>query len=183
MNAREGFKIHSSGVDKYCDPPIIEVHHYSFKTHLSKKDSYMVRVERFPFDLYIVKFFKRNHERRKDKYNVLTNEGIALKIIYTCVRVALDIHRKNPNASFGFVGSPTEKEKENKTLYRTKRFRVYEKFASFFFSPENYEHAAVYEKSGYLILNRRKLLEEANMKESIINMFETTYDIDSLLLN
>ncbi len=60
---------------------------------------------------------------------------------------------------------------------------MYEKFASFFFSPENYEHAAVYEKSGYLILNRKKLLEDVNMKESILNLFESTYDIDSLLLN
>ena len=32
-------------------------------------------------------------------------------------------------------------------------------------------------------MDYKKILEDANIKESILNLFESTYDIDSLLLN
>ena len=80
-----------------------------------------------------------------------------------------DIYKKNPYASFGFIGSnlPNE-EKEN-----TKRFRLYSKVVSQVISPIAFEHRLSLKHSAYLLINRDN--HEADLLNKINLMFDRIY--------
>jgi hypothetical protein len=118
---------------------------------------YLVNVEVYSYDIYIIKYFlKRNRDSRL-KYNLLTNEGKCIKIISTCVRIMLSIYKKNPKASFGFVGAPTE---DPKTGYKeakeaTKRFRVYRATSLRLFGSDSFTHHRDIVNSTYLMISNK----------------------------
>ncbi|NVJ45715.1 MAG: hypothetical protein HWE07_01265 [Cytophagia bacterium] len=110
----------------------------------------------------MVKYFIKNHRYSKDKFRLLTKDFDARKVIDTIVAISADIIDKKPNASFGFVGEPllTEKDKE-----KTKRFRVYFKYATKHFSPDNWGHYPYYDISAYLLLNSTSQLSSSEAEE------------------
>lgn len=89
---------------------------------------------------------------------------------------------KFPNASFGFIGSPTEPELEERKINRTKRFEVYDKFARFYFNPDNFEHVFDHTVSAYILLNKSEKAKNPKLLENIRDMFNDTYDIENSLL-
>jgi len=181
MIAFEGYPFRKSSViPKRGDPALKATHIYTFTTR--KKTRYIVNVDEYKLDVYIVKFFVKSHSSSKSRYSLLTNERDARKIIYTCVEIGNSIYSNNNIASFGFVGSPIseEKRRENK-LFNTKRFRVYKYFALFFFSPDNFEHTTNMNYSSYLLVNKKNIASNPSLKKDIISMFEDNYDMDSLM--
>ena len=144
-----------------------------------------MNVEEYPNNVYVVKFHLKNHSHSKWKYCTLVNVGgaTARKIIYTCVDIGYHIHSKNELASFGFLGNPTKQEVHEKHFSKTKRFRVYDKYARFFFSPENYDHVLDEEKSIYLLLNKKALAQEPKLLKEITTLFQKSFDLDELFSN
>ncbi len=145
----------------------VKEHKYSFKTRLNQR--YIVNVEEYKYQLFVIKFYLKNHEHSKQKYNLLTNDGDAFRVISTCVNVILEILTLNPEASFGFIGEQSlGEEKAN-----TKCFRIYKRVTENYFPPQKFEHAINTENSSYLILNKKnKTLE---LKEKAQEMFNQIY--------
>lgn len=78
---------------------------------------------------------------------------------------------KNPFASFGFIGANMIGDgPEN-----SKRFNLYKKIMSNFFSPLEFIHLEKPSKSAYLLLSRHNL--EVNLKAKIEKMFLDNYDL------
>jgi hypothetical protein len=164
---------------------LIYTHIYVFHTPRAnsrgKGDKYVVNIEEYKNNVFIMKFFKQKHSDSNKRYSILTNEFIARKIIMTCVNIGIEMLQKNNLASFGFLGMPTLEEIKrptNKTL-NTKRYRVYQKFASFFFKEENFEHNYDVKTSAYFMLNRNSIRENKNIKHEILNMFNNHYVLEN----
>lgn len=174
-NYKIGHKVYPSK----SDPCLIVTHKYKFVT--SRNTLYHVNVEQYKNDIYIVKFFPKKYKGSDNKYFILTYEYDARKIIYTCITIALDIYGNDSNASFGFIGAPTLKEKEReKILEETKRFKAYRYFATFFFNPLHFTHITNKNYSTYLLLNNKKTAMNPNYQKKVIDMFEKYYDFDEL---
>jgi len=94
------YPFHKVGVNKAHNQGYLkEIITYSFKTN---RNYYLVEVEVYALDIYVIKYFLKKDKRNPVKYNILTYENRCSKIISTCIRIMLQIHDKNPLASFGF---------------------------------------------------------------------------------
>lgn len=179
-NPLKGYKFrYCNTIKSHKKSHLLAIHIYSFRN--DRGIFYVANVEEYLHGMHVVKFFLKNHAESKKKYNYLSNEGSARRVIYTCVEIGLEIFAKNPFASFGFIGSPTIKELTISKLNNSKRFRVYQYFAKFFFSPENFVHSFNQENSSYIILNKKYIDERCpNALNEITEMFSN--DMNSLYL-
>jgi len=129
---------------------------YCFKTDQSK---YLIEVEQYPQNIYILKFYKRSHKQSRERYNLLTNEGRCSRIIGTCFSIFLDIYRTNELVSFGFIGActinPQTGEKEGKD--NTKRYRIYTRAMINYFGEETYTYFDEPGQSFYLAVSNKNL--------------------------
>lgn len=169
---------------------------YRFKSKTNR--TYIVMVESYPNDFYAVKFYPKNHAGQKDKYNTITNVGESVKpIVYTCVSIMLDIARKEPFSSFGFLGSNTmhfaEKtfttknkvspclshkrklKKEKESLKNTQRYRIYHRIVSTLISQTEFEHYDNDDISCFALFRRDSLSKNSRYKDDIIKYFKTNY--------
>lgn len=153
----------------------VETDLYTFKCTLNVK--YILEVEHHPHDIFIIKFFQKNHRHSTNRYALLntkrflhrnTTNGAKnfLLILNTIISIIIELYLKNKNASFGFIGSPTKDElkKSNKerinqdgTVVRTKRYNTYGIYVKRYFSPETFEHIELETSSSYLIKSRKNM--------------------------
>lgn len=168
------YQFHKVGVDKAFNKRYLkEVITYNFRSNLHY---YLVEVEVYSYDVYIVKYYLKKHKHNPLKYNILTKENRSSKIISTCIRIMVEIHSKNPLASFGFIGANIiNKEtgyEEPKKI--TKRFRVYRLAMYALFGTETFTHYADIEHSAYLMISNK--VKSLNMvKENAKKMFEDIF--------
>jgi|SRR6185437_12438462 len=179
--ALKGYPYNYQGVGKKKQLPLLREHKYSFKNRFNFQ--YIVNVEEYQHEVYIVKFHLAAHALSKWRYCLMTNQQDARRIIYTCVDIGKELHAEFPYASFGFIGNPTKPEIKKKKFFETKRYRVYQNFAKFFFDPELFEHAYNTEKSTYILLNKKNKERHPNLLKSIVKMFQDHYDIDNIYSN
>jgi hypothetical protein len=125
---------------------------YRFKTD---KFKYLVEVETYADDIYILKFYNRKDKENKNRYNLLTKEGKCSRIIGTCFSIFLDIYKKNNRASFGFIGAYTLDPKTGKTEGKdnTKRYRIYTKAMINYFGTKTYTYFDDPSQSFYIAVN------------------------------
>lgn len=163
---------------------------YTFKCTLNV--FYILEVEHHDFDIFIIKFFQKNHRDSKNRYTLLNSTKFLrqsgsrgarnfLIILNTIIDVIINIYSKNKNASFGFIGAPTKSElnkshnlkniNSDGTVARTKRFNTYGIYVSRYFSPEKFQHIQIETSSGYLI--KSKLNTELN--KSKVELFFKYY--------
>ena len=161
------------GVDKAHNKKYLkEIITYTFRSG----NYYIVEVEVYSYDIYIVKYYLKKNKRNPLKYNLLTNEHKCAKVISTCIRIMLSIYNKNPNASFGFLGANIIDRKngyeESKNI--TKRFRVYRTSVVRLFGLETFTHHRDFEHSTYLMINNKnKNVDE--IKEKARRMFDDLF--------
>jgi hypothetical protein len=168
------YQLNKVGVDKAHNKKyLIEVITYSFK---SDRNYYLVEVELYRYDIYIIKFFLKKDKRNKLKYNVLTSENRCSKIISTCVRIMLQIHEKNLLASFGFLGANTIKKEigYNEPKEMTKRFQVYKKAMYALLGIKTFTHYYDADNSTYLMINNKCKSVEGSFNNAK-KMFEEIY--------
>jgi hypothetical protein len=130
---------------------------YNFATN---KRRFLVIVERYDGDIYVLKYYADCHALSKNKYNLLLKDEQPAPIIRTCVNVMLEIFAFNPRASFGFIGvNSVNKTRKGKIVHEgkenTQRFRVYQTLMFNFFGQETFEHSQNEERSAYLLINRQ----------------------------
>ena len=150
---------------------ILETHLYRFRSEKSKL-VYIVRVERYKYDVYAVKFYLKNHRLSENKYRLLTYTYEPRRIINTCIKIMLSIFKENPNASFGFIGSNNLGENE----CGTKRYRVYSKLVATYFSDEYFHHKENIGKSAYMLINKNALKNNKDMVRQSEDFFISQYD-------
>lgn len=164
---------------------------YSFKCGFNQ--AYIVEVECHPNDIYIIKFFQKNHRDSKHRYCLLNRPSIRkgssgarnfLMILNTVTKTILDTYSNNKMASFGFMGAPTLKElnpKKNKnrinqdgTVIKTKRFNTYGTYVKRYFNPNKFEHIEIETSSCYFLRNKKN----SKLTTKSIETFFTNYIIN-----
>lgn len=149
------------GSDKYVE------HVYSFRGKSRKR--YLVIVEEYDFHVFVVKFCLQERKIYSDRFTQLSNLNECSKVLTTVGYIMRDVQKKNPFASFGFLGSPLPEESKT----NTKRFKLYSKVVSQLISPIIFEHHISLKHSGYLLINRDN--EEPELLDKIIEMFDRLY--------
>jgi len=168
------YRFSKVGVDKAHSKKFLkEGITYSFKTENSY---YLVEVEVYAFDIYVIKFFLKKHKRSPLKYNILTNENRCSKVVSTCIRIMLEIHHKNPFASFGFIGANTIDRQTGyeESMQTTKRFIVYRRAMFALFGTETFTHYVDAGHSAYLMISNKNDSVES-IKESAKKMFDDIF--------
>jgi len=148
---------------KIGDDILIE-HIYTFRGKTKKR--YIVIVEEYHYFVHIVKFCLQERKIYSNRFNHLTHLNECSRVLTTIGHIMRDVYKKNPYASFGFIGSNLLNEaKEN-----TKRFRLYSKVVSQVISPVAFEHRLSLKHSAYLLINRD------NHEEDLLNKINLMFD-------
>ena len=117
------------------------------------KWKYIVEFEEFPQNIFFVKFYRKKDKNSKRRFNVIYNDYESkfelTKILNVCLSITKEHYGKNNKASFGFIGSSSEKDRDV-----IRRYSLYSKFATSFFSKDKFEHYTNKEKGVYLLLNK-----------------------------
>lgn len=113
---------------------------------------YIVNVEQYECDLFVVKFYLHSHRLSKNKYKLLTDLNNAGPVIRTCLDILLFFYHKNPYSSFLVVGESGIKESQ----VETKRFLIYKRIFESLFSSVVFWHYTYPEKSAYMLLNKQQ---------------------------
>jgi len=153
----------SVGRDKNYD---IFVDLYSFKCAF--KQPYILEVERHKNNIFVIKFYQKNHRDSLHRYSLLNTKKVkkgktgvenALVIMNTIVKVIVDTYSKNKKASFAFMGAPTLVElKGDKnldgTVPFTKRYNIYAIYVKRHFDPVDFDHFEISSSSSYMIRSK-----------------------------
>lgn len=140
------YKNHAKGDPR--DVYLKRVHTYVFHT----PQPYIFRAEEYDHNLFAIKYYPKQYQDSKERFNILTGENKAQPIIRTCLDIMLDLLERYEMASFGFYGATLLGEGS----FETKRFRVYQRVIENFFSPLRFSHHQFPELSCYLLLNRKE---------------------------
>lgn len=169
---------------------------FRFKSH--KNHTYLVEVEGYQNNTFVLKFYLKSHSNSPNKYNTLTNIKEPRGIIYTCIAIIIEIYMKNKLASFGFIGAPTllckeqtitaarrrrcnhyvctnEGLKEPKSI--TSRYKFYQSIVSTLISEANFIHLVFDTNSAYILLNREHAAADPEIGKRIVSMFGRNYGL------
>ena len=151
---------------------MLQVKLYRFKSTKSKI-TYIVRVEKYMYNIYAVKFYPKKYKDSKNKYRIATNTFEPRRIINTCINIMLSIYKEDTMASFGFIGANGLNENSTNC---TKRYRVYSKIMATYFSSERFYHKENKKKSAYMLINKKSLHKDENLISKIESFFMEQYD-------
>lgn len=124
---------------------------YRFKS-LKSNRTYIVRAERYVEHAYCVKFFDKANMLSDKKFSLRTGTFEPRRILMTVFNIMLDIYKRDPKASFFFVGETDEKDKVGR---ETRRFRIYYKFTSSTVSEAHFLHYRYPDLSLYVLVNQQ----------------------------
>ena len=151
---------------------ILESSLYKFKT---PKKVYHVIVEKYNFNVFVVKYYISDYERSKNKYNIVFKEKNVSpsKIFRTVFEIMVTILSKNENCNFGFIGAEKIIGNKIEGKENTQRFKIYKYLCNNLIGESVFTHYESEKQSAYLLLNNKnqtdKLLVQAK------NMFEKLY--------
>lgn len=124
---------------------------YRFKSEKSHH-TYIVRVERYVEHSYCLKFFDKANMLSDNKFSLRTGTFEPRTIFYTLFNIMLDVLKRDPKASFFFIGANDEKDEPG---FVTRRFRIYVRFVASVVSWNSFKHFRVNEMSLYILANRQ----------------------------
>lgn len=136
---------------------------YRFKSGKSNH-TYIVRTERYINHCYCIKFFDKAHIHSDNKYSLRNSTFEPRRILYTVMYIMLDVLKKDPKASFFFIGANDEKDEPG---IATRRFRIYTRFVSSVISTKLFEHFRVNEISLYILVNKSAVKELSSFAEKL----------------
>lgn len=133
---------HSNGM-KYC----MQYHFRSTKSN----HTYIVRLEKYEQNAYCVKFYDKAVSDSKNKYSLRNNTFEPRTILYTIINIMMDVHAKDPKASFFFVGAEDERDEG---AVSTRRYSLYRKFTASAIGNMVFDHFRVNRLSLYILVNK-----------------------------
>jgi len=126
---------------------------YRFKSEKSHH-TYIVRVERYVEHSYCLKFFDKANMLSDNKFSLRTGTFEPRTIFYTLFNIMLDVLKRDPKASFFFIGANDEKDEPG---FATRRFRIYVRFVASVVGWKSFKHFRVNEMSLYILANRKSV--------------------------
>lgn len=126
---------------------------YRFRSEKSHH-TYIVRVERYKEHSYCLKFFDKANMLSDNKFSLRTGTYEPRTIFYTLFNIMLDVLKRDPKASFFFIGANDEKDEPG---FATRRFRIYVRFVASVISWKHFEHYRYNELSLYILVNRNSV--------------------------
>lgn len=148
---------------------------YRFKNDFD--DIYLVEVFFYDYNVYAIKFFLKKHRFSNNRYNLVYPKTFAskrgrktgnfnfFKVLNTISHISLEIVKRDPLASFGFLGAPKESELDNDinaeninddcTVANTKRYKVYHNYVSRYYDPNKFEYISSNTSSIMLLRNNK----------------------------
>lgn len=173
------FRFYPSSIDYPLDRPyLIRILRYTFRIEDKIRSIYLVEIEVYPDNLHVIKFYPKRFKGHKHRFNLLTGDNLASRIIATCVYIIGDILSKNPSANFGFLGSRSMSSNYELIEHRsrTKRFRIYQQACVDYFGPDSFSHYPDPLNSSYLIINNKNEDIKGIVKRSK-RMFEEIFPL------
>ncbi len=159
------------------------LHIYTFR---SPKYKYIVHVEEYEYDYYLISFFPKLNtdfsvrqaklasygQKFYDEYSYLTKENIPLQILSLLISEMKSILKNNPYASFGYFGAPDYKTGNDEDMFNTKRVRIYNRIISDELSGT---HKIISDPtfSGSVILNKEVLEEYPMLEKYCIDLLKS----------
>jgi hypothetical protein len=166
MNMTDGYPFIFQMNDKgYSDELLEYTLQYRFKSTKSNH-TYIVRVERYIEHAYCLKFFDKANMNSENKFSLRTGTFEPRTIFYTLFNIMLDVLKKDPRASFFFIGANDEKDEHGVT---TRRFRVYLRFVLSTVGDNVFKHFRVNELSLYILVNRQYVADMNDYISRIID--------------
>lgn len=149
---------------------------YQFSTSLAKQDKYLIEVEKYDNNVYVIKFFPKILKNNIKKFNVIHNNGHFSKIISTCIVLMISILKKDPMSNFGFIGSNTIDIVNNIVEGKSNsiRFRIYRYAVESLIGEDVFHHHLDENVSAYLLVNRN-YGNESEVKSKCQSMFSEIY--------
>lgn len=169
----EGYAFHYRKGPSLKDGPLVCTHYYTFRTRKNRR--YIVEAEQYRHHVYVLKYYPLALKASPNKYKLLTNDGDAFRILTTCTQIFLDLCRRDPLASAGFVGEALLGEGR----VNTKRFRVYLKMVTAFVGPTRFIHHPLPAISAYFLENKAN--QEPGLLARVEQMFQELYIIPEAL--
>lgn len=163
----EGYLFHYRKGPSLKDGPLVCTHYYTFRTRKNRR--YVVEAEQYQHHVYVLKYYPLALKASPNRFKLLVNDGDAFRILTTCTQIFLDICRRDPVASAGFVGEALLGEGRA----NTKRFRVYLKMVTAFVGPTRFIHHPLPAISAYFLESRTN--PEPELKEKVEQMFRELY--------
>lgn len=160
-----------------------KLHIYTFK---SPKYKYIVHIEEYDYDYYLISFFPKLNKdffvkqsqiayrggEHHDEYSYFTNEDIAIQILSLLISEMKKILQTNQYASFGYFGAPDYKTGNEEDMFNTKRVRVYNGIIQNELS-KTHEIYSDPTFSGSVIINKEVLSEYPLYKQYCIDILES----------
>lgn len=172
-----GYDFTHQGSRKEIDGTLVEI--YTFKATLVNQ-TYIAEILILSHNIYIIQFFLKNHRLSYYRFNSLlngNNNSHAFYVLNTLVNISKLIVKKDPIASFGFMGAPLRKESSRKknsvninadnTVKNTKRYRTYSLYVKRYYPPDMFLHIEYKNSSCYLLKN----INNYNLTENISNIY------------
>ena len=147
--------------DEYLEETLI----YRFSSTKSGH-RYTVIAEHYIENMYCVKFFDESVKLSFGKFSQLSGTYEPRTIIRTVAEIALDIYRRDPKASFAFVGAADEKDDSGKN---TRRFRVYTMFVRDFEIEERFWPLFDKDNSLCVFINRESVPDRDIYEKRILS--------------
>lgn len=143
---------------------------YRFKSARSNH-TYIVRVERYKEHSYCLKFFDKANMLSENKFSLRTGTFEPRTIFYTLFNIMMDVLKKDPAASFFFIGAEDEKDEPG---VATRRFKVYVKFVLSTIGDKVFKHYRVNDLSLYILVNKEHV---ENMEEYVANVIKNVAEV------
>lgn len=134
---------------------------------------YLVRVEEYPYHFFGIKFYLKADAHNPHKYNRLTGLGEARPLINTCIAILMDIAEQEKESSFGFIGANLVGEGNQET----KRFRVYRRVLTTYFSEDVFLHYQIIQQSAYAMVRKSTLVQQPDLIERLSTYFSDNYTL------
>lgn len=132
----------------------------------------MVHIHQYHLCIYVVKFHLRCYKKHGDRYLKVSNLHEAPQVIRTVVNICLSILKRNPAASFGFMGAPKVSNRmekcEDPAMPNNQRFRIYKRLIGSLFGTQLFDHLESAPANCYLLLNKQRKRPEL---EEVLSMF------------
>lgn len=87
----------------------------------------------------------------------------------------LEINKKYPCSSFGFIGSNTISPKKNETKTNTQRYRIYKRIIVTYFSEIHFKHVTNIDKSTYMLIRKSEIDKQPDLISRLELMFADNY--------
>lgn len=144
---------------------------YRFKSSKSHH-TYIVRVEKYPYHVYCLKFFDKANINSKDKYSLKTNTFEPRKILYTLYHIFLDILKNDDKASLFFIGAEDDRDELGEA---TRRYRIYRRFVSSIVSDRLFLHFRINALSLYILVNKNTEEKPEDLVNKIVEEVTKAY--------